>query len=358
MLQLRTLLRRAGYPSDIYFEHLDPRLAGQARYFSEAERAADPGRLILYHASTDTEMNDWLIEAGRAGQAIVVDYHNMTPSEYFSAWEPRAARSMQRGRRQLAELAPHVMAAVADSEYNAREMSEFGIPAAVVCPILLDLEDYHRAPDPDAMERLGRDPLWLFVGRLAPNKCQHDVIAAFAAYRRLYEPAARLALAGGATSPRYQKALQSMIDDLGLSDAVELVGSVPFPELLAYFHRAEVFVCLSEHEGFCVPVIEAMELGVPVVAYAAAAVTETVADAGILLDDKEPLAVARAVRSLLTDEPARREVVARGRSRAATFGLGVTSDKWLTELRRLLDDQAGPRAGGRTPLAAHAEGLG
>lgn len=358
VLQLRTLLRRAGYASDIYFEHLDPRLDGQARPYTEADRRPDPERLILYHASTDTEMNDWLIDAARSGTSVVVDYHNMTPAEYFSAWEPRAARSMQRGRRQLAELAPHVTAGLADSEYNARELVGFGVEDAAVCPILLDLEDYHRAPDTEVLDRLGEDPLWLFVGRLAPNKCQHDVVAAFAAYKRLYQPAGRLALAGGATSPGYQKALQDMIDDLGLSDSVELVGSVPFPELLAFFHRADVFVCLSEHEGFCVPVIEAMELGVPVVAYSAAAVTETVADAGVLLDDKDPVAVATSVRALLADPQARADAVVKGRARASTFRLEATSDRWLTELRRLHGDRSVTGGGTGPLLEAQAEGLG
>ncbi len=281
-------------------------------------------------------MNDWLIGAGRAGQMIVVDYHNMTPAEYFSAWEPNAARSMQLGRRQLADLAPFVTGAVADSQYNATELAEFGIHGAEACPILLDLTEYHAPPDPVRAARLEDHPLWLFVGRLAPNKCQHDVIAAFAAYHRLYGPGSRLAIVGGATSRRYHHQLTSMAADLGISQAVEFVGSAPFPELLAYFHRADVFVCLSEHEGFCVPVIEAMELGLPVVAYAAAAVTETVADAGVLIQDKDPLVVATAVHELLSDDARRHETVERGRARAATFSLEVTSETWMAELRRIV----------------------
>src|SRR6185312_14161735 len=150
--------------------------------------------------------------------------------------------------------------------YNAAELVDFGVCGAVPCPILMDLEEYHVAPDPAASARLsaGGRPLWLFVGRIAPNKCQHDVIAAFAAYRRLYAPDSRLAVVGAVTSARYQKALEEMVADLGVADAVDFPGSAPFPELLAYFQEADVFVCLSEHEGFCVPVIEAMELGLPV----------------------------------------------------------------------------------------------
>ena len=335
VLQLRTLLRGAGYESDIYYEHIDPRLADQARPYLECDPKAQADRLLLYHASTHSELTGWLIETADGGQPIVVDYHNITPSEYFASWEPEAARSMQLGRQQLVELAPHLAAGVADSEFNAAELIDFGVPGSVACPIILDLEEYHAPPDPQPEARLSQHTLWLFVGRIAPNKCQHDVIAAFAAYRRLYAPGSRLALVGSATSGRYLAALERLAADLGIGDAVDFVGSAPFPELLAYFAQADVFVCLSEHEGFCVPVVEAMELGLPVVAYSAAAVTETVADAGVLLEDKDPLVVAHSVDQLLSDDAARETVVASGRRRAASFSLPVSSERWLEELRRI-----------------------
>ena len=343
VLQLQKVLRRAGYESDIYYEHIDPRLAGAARPYTECDPAPQADRLLLYHASTHSELTGWLIDAAGRGQPVVVDYHNITPPEYFSAWEPEAARSMRAGRRQLAELAPHVAAGLADSEFNAAELIRFGVAGSVACPIILDLDEYHEAPDPQVAAGLSEHPLWLFVGRIAPNKCQHDVIAAFATYRRLYGPQSRLALVGSATSGRYMAALQRMAADLGVGAAVDFVGGAAFPELLAYFSRADVFVCLSEHEGFCVPVVEAMELGLPVVAYAAAAVTETVADAGVLLEDKDPLAVAHAVNRLLSDPPGLDAVKAAGRARAESFALEPTTGRWLEELSRIWSET------GRTP---------
>jgi glycosyltransferase involved in cell wall biosynthesis len=298
--------------------------------------------LILYHASTHSDMTGWLIDAASAGQTILVDYHNITPAEYFAAWEPPAAHSMRLGREQLARLAPHVAGGLADSGYNADELAGFGVKNPVACPILLDLDEYHQDPDPDTVARLSRPgPQWLFVGRVAPNKCQHDVIAAFAAHRRLYQPGSRLAIVGSVTSARYQRELERLAADLGVAGAVEFAGSTPFRELLAYFRRADVFVCLSEHEGFCVPVVEAMELGVPVVAFSSSAVTETVADAGVLLDRKDPLEVAVAVESLLSDQDRRRATVEAGRARAATFSLPVTSERWMQELHRVLPAPAG-----------------
>lgn len=347
--QVRRVLRDAGYSSDIWYEHLDPRLEGEGRPFTECDPGPDPERLIFYHASTHSEMTDWLLGAARGGQALALDYHNITPSEFFARWEPLAARSMDLARRQLAQLVPVASLAVADSSYNASELAALGHRRTAVCPLLLDLEDFHGAPDHAVADRLAArpGPLWLFVGRVAPNKCQHDVLAAFAVYRRLHHPDARLALLGGATSARYLAALRAMAEQLDLGDSVDFVGSAAFPEMLAYFSAADVFVCLSEHEGFCVPLIEAMEVGLPVVALRSSAVTETVASAGILLDDKDPLVVAGAVEALLADPGRRRAAVEAGRRRAGDFSLTRTAPLWLEEIERFGEPSA---AAGPTTL--------
>ncbi len=333
--QVQRILRDAGYLSDVYFEHLDPRLEGRARSYRECDPTPDAHRVLLYHASTHSEMAGWLIDAARGGQRVAIDYHNITPSEYFARWEPIAARSMELARRQLAEILPWVGLAVADSAYNASELEALGHAGAAVRPLLLDLSEFHQQPDPATAARLAdarrSGPLWLFVGRLAPNKCQHDVIAAFAVFRRLFAPGARLALVGGATSVRYVSSLRSMTDRLGLGDSVEFAGSLRFAEMLAYFRAADAFVCLSEHEGFCVPLIEAMEAGTPVVAHRSSAVTETVASAGILLDDKDPLSVACAVQALIDDPARRTAAVGAGRRRAQAFALERTTSMWLQQ---------------------------
>ena len=343
--QVQRTLRDAGYQSEVFYEHLDPRLEGRARHYTLCDPAPDPRRVILYHASTHSDMAGWLTAAARGGQSVAMDYHNITPSEYFARWEPQAARSMELARRQLAEVLPWVGLAVADSAYNASELVELGHPRTAVCPLLLDLSDFHGEPDPALAARLAAarssGPLWLFVGRVAPNKCQHDVIAAFAVYRRLFAPGARLALVGGATSVRYMNSLRSMADQLEVGDSVEFVGSASFPEMLGYFRAADAFVCLSEHEGFCVPLIEAMEVGTPVVAYRSSAVTETVAAAGILLDDKDPLSVATAVDALLSDPARTQAAVAAGRRRAAAFSLERTGQAWLAQFSAPVPPAAG-----------------
>jgi glycosyltransferase involved in cell wall biosynthesis len=338
VLQVRRTLRGAGYESDIYGEWIDPRLAGEgARPFADCSAAPDRDRVLLYHESTHSPMATWLRDVAGAGQLIATDYHNITPSRYFARWEPPAARSMDLARQEVELLASCTGLAVADSPYNEAELIDLGYSRTAVCPLLVDLEDYHREPDRKTLARLARQRQrggrrWLFVGRVSPNKCQHDVIAAFAVYRRLFDPLARLTLVGGVTSPRYLRALQQMATQLELGDSVEFPEATPFSQLLAYFRASDVFVCLSEHEGFCVPILEAMELGLPVVAYRAAAVTDTVAAAGILLDDKDPLAVAVAVDDLLSDDPRRADLVEAGRSRAGDFSLARNSRQLLDTL--------------------------
>jgi len=340
-LQTRRVLREAGYKSDIWAEHAHPPLGRESKPYLEDQRRSGEERVLLYHSSTNSPMAKWLQERAQGGEALISHYHNITPALYFERWEPAIASATQDARRELSMLAPHIPFSFADSGYNAAELVECGYHETVVCPLLVDLEEYHRPPDRGALDRLRRrrdhsGAQWLFVGRVAPNKCQHDVIGAFAVYRRVFDPGARLTLVGGATSPHYLRALERMVVELGLGDSVEILSGLGGAELLAHWAVTDVFVCLSEHEGFCVPVLEAMELGVPVVAYAAAAVPETLGGTGVLLGDKDPLTVAEAVEKVVRPGPARDHLVSAGRDRAAMFSLANTSKALLAGLEGYL----------------------
>jgi glycosyltransferase involved in cell wall biosynthesis len=345
VLQVRRVLQGAGIESDIWFEAIDPALRRHARPYTEHPGGMKDGA-VLYHASTGSDMAGWLLERSAGGLRIFSDYHNITPAEYFEFWLPEATANMVAAREQLAELAPVTEMAIADSKFNEEELIATGYRRTAVCRLLVDTDRYHDPPDGRTLARLRRrrdsgGSTWLFVGRIAPNKCQHDVVAAFAVYRRLFDPSARLTLVGGPTGARYQRAVRKLGDELGLGDSVELLEGVDHPELLAHFHCADVFVCLSEHEGFCVPVLEAMELGLPVVALAAAAVPETVGAGGVLLAGKDPLEVACTVDVLLGDDARRAELIAAGRRRAGELSLAHTSRQLLEVLTAALEGDAG-----------------
>lgn len=339
-LQARRVLREAGYDSDIWAEHILAPLGGEARPYLEDEHRPGEGRILLYHSSTSSAMADWLQERAQK-ETLLGHYHNITPGRFFAPWEPHIAAAMEQARHELAMLAPHTVMSFADSGFNEAELRGVGYSHTVVCPILVDLEEYHLPPDARALDilqsrREHSGAQWLFVGRVAPNKCQHDIVAAFAVYRRVFDPEARLTLVGGATSPNYLLAVERLVQELALDGSVEVLSGLRPGELLAHWAVADVFVCLSEHEGFCVPVLEAMELGVPVVAYAVAAVPETLGDAGILLEDKDPLDVALAVDQVCRPGPVRDQLVVAGHRRAADFSLPQTSKRFLAGLEQFL----------------------
>jgi glycosyltransferase involved in cell wall biosynthesis len=294
----------------------------------------------------------------------VLNYHNMTPASFFDPWDPAVSAELDHGRRQLARLCRRADSAIADSEYNAAELRELGLDDVDVVPVLFDalagaadgVEDSGpvvgfanavvgsgaRSPGGEgAPSPASEASTILFVGRLSPNKCQQDLVAMLAVLNRLLVAEgrlpARLVLVGGGSSVGFVAAVEALAVELGVAESVVFAGSVSEAELVGWYRAADVFVCVSEHEGFCVPVVEAMGFGVPVVAFGAAAVPETLAGAGVVLGEKSPVSVASAVLRVLSDVGVREGLVARGRVRAAELGLAASSARMREVLVPLLD---------------------
>jgi len=343
VLELQRLARETlGVEAEIFAEFVHPAREGMARRHTDYGRRvpARPGDVLVYHVAIGSVVADFV--RGRP-ERLVVDHHNITPPELYERWEPDAAYGCSWGRAQLPELAPRTSLGVADSTYNEEELRRAGYAVTATAPILLDpavFESGDAGVDAAALARLretktGAD--WLFVGRVSPNKCQHDVIKAFAAYVRLFDPGARLHLVGGSSSPAYWAALEGYVAALGLTDAVRLTGPVRAGELLAHYRVADAFVCLSEHEGFCIPLLEAMAGRVPIVAFASSAVPGTLGDAGVLLASKRPATVAAAVDRVVADPSLRDALVTAGAARLETFTLERTRARWVEVLRGLDD---------------------
>lgn len=259
---------------------------------------------------------------------VVVNYHNITPLEFVEPWDPDHIAGLRWGRSQLLQLAVLARRALAVSQFNAAELLDAGFRDVRVAPVLWN-------SGPVAERTTSVAPSIVFVGRVAANKCHHDLIAALAALHTTHATA-RLTIVGGDASTSYRRALGAYVRRLGMDDRVEFVGGVGDDELAALLARADVFLCLSEHEGFCVPVVEAMAAGVPVVAYGAAALPETVADAGIVLGDKAPETIAVALRRVLDDTELATALAERGRRRAADFSLERSRSATLAALEGLV----------------------
>jgi len=291
------------------------------------------GRLLLYHLSIGSPVADVF---GRRPEGKLVNYHNITPAELVRAWEPEIGEELRWGRTQMRQLAPVTSFAFADSAFNASELDDVGYAHAVLSPLLIDPGAILGDPDSAVMARLARDREKgghdiLFVGKISPHKAQHDLIKALIVFRRLYDPRARLRLVGSSISPIYSRALERLTTRFGVSDAVDFAGTVTRRELIAYYKSADVFVCLSDHEGFCVPLIEAMVHRVPVVALGKSAVPDTVRDAGLVLAGKDPVLVSAAIHRIIEDEVLRASLAAAALVRVESLSL-VRSEARVTEV--------------------------
>ncbi len=337
---LRSVLRSRGVASEIYVELEDPETVAETRPAASYAAEASPGDLLVYQFATASDLVDWVV--GRP-EALVVNYHNVTPAPLFAPWDDGLARHQVQAGLELGRLARRAVLGVAVSELNRTDLVAEGFAATAVVPPVVDLPAATGA-DGDRPPR-ARGARWLAVGRLAPNKAVEDVIAALLAYRACFDPEAELVVVGRAALPAYSAALRRYAAELGLADAVHFRGRVDEEALDHAYAGADVLVVCSEHEGFCLPVVEAMARGLPVVAFSQGALAEVLGTAGVLLDHKDPMAVAAAVHRVQADPVLRSELVASGRLRPGELGLARAGE-------RLADLLEAARNGGPWPEEA------
>jgi glycosyltransferase involved in cell wall biosynthesis len=310
--RLRRSLQGSGITSEIYAEEIHQALQGEARPVDRLEAEIAPDDVLIYRLSIGARCAGLF---ARLRCRRVIYYHNITPREYFATVSPRVAYWIDRGRHDLATLAPLVELGIADSSFNAAELESAGCRHTVVLPPPIDFDRLGPRP-----ARPARPPLLLWVSRLAPNKRQEDLIRTLAALRADGQPEATLVLAGGSDDTgAYAVGLKRLAATLEVAPAVGFPGRLSDRAVGDLYARASVVVCASEHEGFGFPLLEAMAFDVPVVAYGATAVTETVGDAGLLLGDKDPLVWAAVVDRVIRDQALRRNLIERGRRRLADF---------------------------------------
>jgi glycosyltransferase involved in cell wall biosynthesis len=299
VLGIQRVLRSAGYESEIFVETADHRLESLTRDYRELIDFSRPDNLLIHHFSLGSR-------ASRIAYALpermALVYHNITPPEYFVGVHRTLARQCFRGRRELRLYAGRCDLALGDSEFNRQDLEALGFTRTAVLPVVPDFSHLDRAPDDFVARQF--DDAWtniLFVGRVIANKKIEDLIRFFHAYQTLFNPRSRLLIVGSHGGfERYLAALQQLVAALDASH-VHFVGQVSDEELVAYYEIADLFLCASEHEGFCVPLVEAFYKQVPVLAYAATAVPATMDGAGVLYDDKDPRHVAALMDAVLSN---------------------------------------------------------
>jgi glycosyltransferase involved in cell wall biosynthesis len=307
MLEIRKALRSRGIQSEIFVRFYDPRMAGYIHDFREYTAFSSPDNAVIFHFSIGSPVSKMFF---RIPDKRIMIYHNITPYTFFLNFHRILTRECYKGRLELKMFADKVDLALGDSEFNRRELEEFGYPATGVLPILMNFSKFDKPGDP-AVEELfrSRKRTLLFVGRVIPNKKFEDVIKTFYFYKKFFEPDSQLVLAGDFRGmERYFGSLQALVGELELSD-VHFTGHVDFAELLSYFRMADVYLSLSEHEGFGVPLLESFYLDIPVVAFAAGAVEETMNGGGILVRKKDFMGIAALVDLAVRDGKFRKEVL-------------------------------------------------
>ncbi len=297
VLGITRALRAAGYTSDIIVETADPRLEHLTVDYRDAVGDVEPDDLLVHHFSLGSR-------ASRTAFALpcrmMLVYHNITPPEYFLGVHDQLVRQCYHGRRELLPYRSRCDLALGDSEFNRRELETLGFPRTAVLPVVPDFSHLDVTPDVRITDAF--DDEWtniLFVGRLIPNKRPDNLIRFVHAYQTLYNRRTRLILAGSYGGfDTYLAQLHTLIAELGV-DAVHILGQVSNEELTALYDVADLFLCASEHEGFCVPLMEAFHKRVPVMAYAATAVPATMDGGGVLYESTDPRHVAALIHATL-----------------------------------------------------------
>jgi L-malate glycosyltransferase len=317
--RVRDLLRGLGHESDIFALSVDHDLRGEVRPF--AGPGARRGDVTIFHFALPSPMTEpFLALAG----GRVLQYHNITPAHFFAPYDPQLYRLAVLGRRELATLVGHVDLALGDSEYNRQELGALGFAPTGVLPIAVHLERITGAPRRPALERALTDDMhnFLFVGRIAPNKKIEDIIRLSEVYKRYVDAFYRFIFVGRYdVVPSYSATLRALVLEYEmLADRFVFTGPVPDEDLATYYRMADAYISLSEHEGFCVPLVEAMAADVPVLAYSAGAVPETLGGAGVTFAPKDLECAAELLGALVYEKDFRLSVIESQRRRLRDFG--------------------------------------
>jgi L-malate glycosyltransferase len=316
--RVRGMLRRSGHSSDIFALTIDDDLRREVRPF--ADQAATRGDVTIFHYAQPSPMTDAF---GSLDGARVLQYHNITPASFFAPYSPQLFRLAALGRRELQSLLGRVDLALGDSEFNRSELEALGFAPTGVMPIAVDTARITDAPPRPALDRILGDGLIniLYVGRIVPNKRIEDHIRLAEVYKRYVDSYYRFIFVGRYDGvPAYYAQVRALIAEYKmLPDRFWFTGAVPDEDLGTFYRWADAYVSLSEHEGFCVPLVEAMAANVPILAYAAGAVPETLGGAGLLFTPKDLELAAEMLAMLVYDRPVRDAVLEGQRSRLQAF---------------------------------------
>jgi glycosyltransferase involved in cell wall biosynthesis len=301
-INIKKLLTELGYETQILAENIWNKVKKEAEFIDHSKNQINEEDVVIYHKSTGTDLSEWFKNI--KCQKKIMIYHNITPAKYFKGYSKETQKLVEYGYKGLFELNGNIDYCIADSEYNKIELENFGFTEIKVLPILMKFDDYDQKPDQGVIDKYDDDYTnILFVGRISANKKQENIIKSFYYYHKYYNNKSRLFLVGSPLGmDKYDNELKDFVDELEISQSVFFTRHIPFSQILSYYHIADLFLCASEHEGFCVPLLEAMYFDIPVLAYNTTAIPYTLGDAGVMYSKLNYPNIAREIDDIISDQ--------------------------------------------------------
>jgi len=315
---LKKILRKMGFVTNIYAESVVAPLDSKTAYKIDKMPKVNKDDIIIYHLSTGSELNFKFANFKCRKIAI---YHNVTPPEFFEQNDEFIKGINEWGLEGVKFLSDKVEYCLADSELNKQDLIELNYKCDIdVLPIVVPFEDYKKTPNRAIVKKYDdKYTNIIFTGRIAPNKKHEDVITAFYYYKKYWNDKARLILVGSyKETDLYYMRLKKYVEEIGVEDVI-FTGHIKFDEILAFYKVANVFLCMSEHEGFCVPLVEAMMFQVPIIAYNSTAIPSTLGGSGFMIDDKEPIFVAKCIDKVVSDKKLQDNLITKQNERLEDF---------------------------------------
>ena len=323
-INIRKVLVKNGIKSEIYAKFIHPDVSQYAKPLKYYKK--DSRNIVLYHFSLAGDDVTEFIKNLPEKKGLI--YHNITPPRFFDNYDPTLSELCRNGLLELKTIAPYILIGIGDSEYNRIDLENSGFTKTGVLPILINFDNFDQ-------KRLCNNQLRndtiniLFVGRIAPNKKFEDLIKIFYYFNKSINQKSHLILVGDKQVPQYYADLQKLVLKLNLTDDVFFVGSVKDDELSSYYKNADIFLCMSEHEGFCVPLLEAMYHDIPIIAYNATAVPYTLGNSGVLINKKDYIQIAELMNIIIGDKKLRERIVTKQKERLSDFAIEKSAEKLL-----------------------------
>lgn len=338
VLALDRALKRNGFETCIYAENIDQRIDNRLVKSISKMKELKKTDLIIYHFAIGTKLN---LEVINFSCRVIMRYHNITPYNFFEGYSIVHKELCWQGREQLKLLKDKIEYCLAASEFNKHDLENLGFKCKIdVLPILIPFSDYEREADKTILSRYNNSEFVniLFTGRIAPNKKQEDIVAAFHMYQKYYNEKSRLFLAGSYNGMEiYYNRLRDYVKKLGTKN-VYFTGHIKFEEILAYYKIADLFLCMSEHEGFCVPLVEAMFFELPIIAYDSTAIGETLGGSGILIKEKNPLEIAGMINYLTENPDVRMNMIQNSKERLINFEYSRVETQFIKYINSYIEE--------------------